>query len=1113
MRRRSAAARRAFALLFLGVTAGAALFLARHLSPRKLEDQVRDALSRVLAAPFRLDAVGLDIGAGVELVGLKVLYPDGEAVFEAERVVLAMTQEELLRGNVQIRQIDIVGPVLRLRPQPGRGDELALPGLLRSPPAVSAPAVPLPVVRVLPGRRKGRVEISGLPVLDPSRRIDFLVEDAEGRPDGPLYVIEAVLGGDRAGRANLSVSIDPVGRTVAARAAVEGVELTPGDRDKLRPDIRAQFGGLVVGGRADVIASAVFDLERRSLQDFSVEARLFELQGSLPAGGPADASRAAFRLEQGSGKILFRGDRLQVPSLTGVYVSPDGREGLLDARLSVDLASPGHDFDFQLRGHKIAAMSADLRLLLDPEVVENIVDKYLPGGVLDFDVRVTRRFGLPDRAEAVLDLHEGLFEYAGPLDRLTGERFGFRYPLERCAGRLRLATNAPSGRGPVNVITLEGIRGFRPPRGGVASEVRVVANGRVVSYVNPSMRGAEDADVRIVVLGLPIDADLAAAFASNPDGPPYRGFDLAGAAEVVRIHVRRDGPGDDVPRADYHVTLRDCAIAYRGFPLRVEGVAGTIVSRATGGPDGERREMEIFRLTGRAPDGGTVRGWGKTVQGPGREETLDFHVRAADLGLGPRFEEAMAASALAESGLREFWAQARPEGAIDADLVVRGGEDVEVAVDLAGKAHLGRLGPVAFPARGLRGRLVYRPGRLAFEDVRGEIEGIPFRVWGGLETDGALEISGEIRALVLDERTRRLALQAAPALGRAFELLPLGPESRLRLSVRAERAARGAPLSVRAEGDDLALETEFRGTRATVRGGPLSLEGDRLEAHGLRVEMGGASADVKQLAVVLREGGGGRVLLDAEGLDAEHHLGAVLGADLHEVMGGILRADLVGLEASFNRPDGKVVLTGGLDLRRHEMPATRARSLEPTGAFELGPLTVTPPAGDGRPLSFSGLIRFHGVNFNIAVPLHDLSGQLLVGEGTLDGGLRVRGALREASATLMKRQIRTASMNLELEPHYLRLGGIEADFYGGSLAGDVEVHLADPAAFRVQARIDGADLGRMVREDLPRNERMAGVLDALLDVQSPDGAVEHLAGRGQVRVTEGALFEVESLRT
>jgi hypothetical protein len=159
------------------------------------------------------------------------------------------------------------------------------------------------------------------------------------------------------------------------------------------------------------------------------------------------------------------------------------------------------------------------------------------------------------------------------------------------------------------------------------------------------------------------------------------------------------------------------------------------------------------------------------------------------------------------------------------------------------------------------------------------------------------------------------------------------------------------------------------------------------------------------------------------------------------------------------------------------------------------------------------VVQFRGLNMNLPVDVRDMRGELRVAEGTLGGNFGFRGAVLGAQLTVFDRFFQDLSLNIEYDPNFLRLSGIESRLYAGRMRGSIDVHLAEPGAFRVQVRAEEVELGEMLERDMRKDDRLSGKVAMSLEFESPSGELEDIRGRGQVRVTEGQLFKIPGMRS
>ncbi|MDH3590893.1 MAG: hypothetical protein OER88_03390, partial [Planctomycetota bacterium] len=671
---------RSLALLALGIALGVGLFLARHLRPAALKLQVREALEEVFLAPFEFDDVILDLNTGIELRGLRVLYDDDLAAIEAERVALTVDHQRLLNGEVIIRQVDVDGLVVRLRPDlsgaPG------LPGVLRPPAEDSSSTAAPPLIRLRSGTTGSAIELHDLNWMRGSAAIRIECQTAEGHADGPLYVVNGSFSGEHIGRLSLRLRYDEPNQTLDLAAEANDMAWTREFWQKFSPETLAMLPPVETAGSASATGSARFLLAPWRLDHCRVDGELKGLEGAFGNIHTGEREGLPFAISQGGARLSYEDGVITMRDFAADYVSPGGRVGQLKAKLDLDLTRVEPHLDLKLNARGMRVETDDLRKLLPPQVVSAVIEQFLPGGTFNFDLAISQRPALPESVSLDLRIEDGHLNYAGEFDELTGRRFGFRYPLSRCRGHLVIDTNIPTPHGWADRVVIHGIDGYNPiarPRPEGPSDVAVHAKGRVVTYATAEGEPKRDEiAIDIDAKNLPIDAKLATAFASTPDGTPYEKFDLTGWAKTVAIRVRRDAFSDDPrARATYDVELVDCAIAYEAFPLRLRKISGRILSREP--PPDENgvswRTLEMKDMHGEADGGGTFTANGLVRQDDRGTDELTLAIGAKGLVLGPELDECLDAAPIIGEELRRLWRRLDPSGTVDAELTFRSPTD------------------------------------------------------------------------------------------------------------------------------------------------------------------------------------------------------------------------------------------------------------------------------------------------------------------------------------------------------------------------------------------------------------------------------------------------------
>jgi len=1140
MARRRFTFSRALALLILGIGLGATLFVARRLRPTALKDQVAGALAEILndAAGHEFDDVRVGLDTGVEVIGLRIRYPEREGeepqdpAVEVERLVLTVNHQDLLGGRVTIQRVDLYGLVLRLKAGPDQEGTPSMPGIFAGPGGDRPFQLPeaLPEIRIYPGESGSRVEIldpEPLSLPDPEHRLVLDVRSAEAGPHGEGYRARAALRGERVRDVGVVLEFDGPNHRVDVDVDAKGLAWTRRDIDFLKPHVREMLPPVEMGGAADITAHATIQLPLK-LASLNVAAKLSSIAGVFGNVHTGERVGLPFQIRDGGGVLKFDYDygtedgdgyvrdraTLALEKFQGIYVSPSAVHGSIAADLQLGFMETGVHLDLHLAGKGIEGSTKDLRHLLPPDIVESIVEKFLPAGTFDFDLTVSQRPSSEEKVVADCTMRDGRIDYAGRLDELTGKRFGFRYPVERCSGKFHIETHVPTARGLAEVIEIRGLHGSNPlarVREGGRKDVAVDAYGRAVIYDHPGGGDHEDIDITIKVRDLPIDAKLANAFASTPGGKPYEGFELSGWAPEVAIHIQRDGFREIEARAAYDVYLSDCSITYEGFPFPIRQVSGHIVSedQRPGGLRDGGRILRLEKLRGVGPEGGVFAASGEVWQHDTGLELLSLRIEANRIVIGDDLERAILASPLAGTGLIDVWSTLRPYGRVTVTVnLTEKQNNVEVDVNLD---ELGLRGyrDIDCPITNLKGNITYRNGDIRLESVTGNIFDAPFHVGGTISRDGTFDVEGSVDRIVLQTAVQRILAAVAPPAADAIARLRLQEDSAFDVRLQCKRGDEQGPVELRFNLENLDVRSSILDFDLSIRGGPVTVDLDRITAENVFLRAKDGEVRLQEAVVPLDPALPAWGIVDARNLDPAEHLERLFGPGIREALGRNARIDLVGFRAEYLRSERLLTLNGGMNLTRHAV--TEGVELEPMGFVGFSPLTLTLPEGE-EPLEFQGVVDFRHFNANLPLSLRDLSGELRVGSGTLTPDLTIEGSIFNMSATLFDRQLTEGSLNLTYRPDYLHLGNIDGKAYGGVFEADAAVHLVEPRSFRTKFQARHVQIGELLKEDLPRSDPMTGSVEVRLEFESPSGEVEDMHGRGQVRVEKASLFRVPGLR-
>ncbi len=1107
---------RALALLILGIVLAVSLFLARHLRPSAIKAQVREALAERIAAPFDFDDVILDLDRGVELIGLRIYYGDGTPAVEVERMLLTVDHQKLLSGRVIIRQVDIAGLIVRLRKD--QSGTPGLPGVLSPQEDPTAPVPPPPLIRITGGKNGTRVEIHDLDAVRDGAPVILHCDHAEGHPDQRQYTVSGVFSGKLLERLTLRIAFDKADGTMRIDAEAQNLHWTRDTWKALSPSLRASLPPLELAGRASAKAALRFRLGPWRLDHCFVDSNITDLGGAFGNIHTGEAVGLPFRLREGAAHLVYDNGLITMDQFSARYISPADQEGHLTATLGVDLRRRDPHVDLHMVAQDIHAETADLRNLLPPNVVDDVVESFLPAGVFEFDLHISERPGIGERVHLDLRLDEGKVNYAGQFDELTGKRFGFRYPVSRCKGHLVIDTGVPTPHGPADRVSIHNLTGFNPiarPQPGGPTDVRLVANGEVVSYDHsPDGSNREDVKIDIAVANLPIDAKLASAFASTPRGMPYEKFALTGWAERVDIRVRRDAFGDNQARASYDVILTDCAMAYESFPIRIRGIQGRIVSKELA-PDKNGvawRTLQMIDLRGETADGGNVIGNGEVRQDDRGTETLQLNIDIKELALGEDLKRALRDSPVIGDELRRLWKRLDPQGSVNANVTFASPTDPRIRIDLAGTTDFMGFRDIDLELTNVKGEVSFRDDIVKLHGIAGESLGTKFVLGGKILNTGEFELDAAVTNLRFDKRARALLREFASHRVERIEALGISEDSKFDVVLKATRQDLASPIEIATHLARLHVKMTALGLPLEIEGGPLDISDTLLTGKNLWVRSGEGEVHVFEISMPPSGFGDIRARLSAKNIHPKDHLEALFGPGLGPILGHNLRLDMEEMEFDLIAKSRLLRVRGEVDLRRHALLNRPPDALEPTGHVQCDPILLRLPEKRGDPVEFSGILHYTGLNMNLPVDARDMSGELRIGTATLAPEFSLKGAVHDGKVTVMDRAISSLSLNLEYVADYLRLGNLNGSFYQGILRGDIEVHLGDPGAFRVRMRASDVELGEMLKQDLPRDANMSGSLEAAIEFESVSGELEDMKGRGEVRVKEGQLFAVPGIR-
>jgi hypothetical protein len=439
---------------------------------------------------------------------------------------------------------------------------------------------------------------------------------------------------------------------------VDAFELSPRLRGLLpaTAPLADQLGGL--RGRIDLDWTARGTITALAGTSFSLSGTLAGGQFEHPSLPQAVSDISA----------VFTADRSGI-----VCERLEGHSGstLLRAAGGMDGWSQEADFDLTLEAERLLVGRHWEPFL--PASLASQWSKLLPAGEVDLHAAVRRRQGT-----LATDLSLRCRNVS-----LTYYRFPYR--VDRTVGTVTYDNGTVS-------LHLTGLAGGHPVHvEGTADISRPGKPGRI------EVRGE----------GMRIDDALLAALPAK-QAEIVRRLRATGTFDFAFRHDRDPG----LPEGHANtlgLRLSRCTLAYAGFPYPLSNVSGSIRM--------EGKRWTIRDVTG-ANDTGIVRCTGMLEQDGPQGGELTLHLTGTGVVLEPELRDAL------PPGMRRIWDDVDPRGTAEFTARVRhrvGERSTDVELEATPVGDTVSIEPAWFPYRleQLRGRLVWKDGRLRFEGVRG----------------------------------------------------------------------------------------------------------------------------------------------------------------------------------------------------------------------------------------------------------------------------------------------------------------------------------------------------------------------------------------------------------
>ena len=488
------------------------------------------------------------------------------------------------------------------------------------------------------------------------RNIGIDLRPAAGVDGGPAILVRGAVGGDLFDRAVFEGRILAAGGFELA-GQVESLELSPRLRGLVQAAATAPEWLAGLRGRLDVEWRTSGDLATLDRSAFTVAGRLESGHFEYP-GLPFTISdvSAAFTADRSGVSV----ERVEAHS-GSTLVRGAGRFAGWDAAADYDVTV---EAERMLVGHHWEGLL--------PESVASHWSKLLPAGEVDVRAHLVRHAGTvtPDVSLRCRNVS------------LTYYRFPYR--VDRTVGTVTLKDDLLS-------MHLTGEAGGHPVT--VEGAVRTTSGRH--GFVE--VRGD----------GMRIDDALLAAMPTR-SADIVRSLRGAGTFDFVFRHERSaDLPNGFANSLGIH--LAQCTMAYAGFPYPLSNVTGSIHM--------DRGNWTIREITG-SNDTGVVRCTGRLQRIGEDDSELTLHLAGTNVVLEKELRDAL------PPGVRRIWDDVTPRGTAEFTAEVKHRvkqRRTEVEIVAAPQGDSVSIEPSWFPYRleRLRGRLHWKDGVLAFDDVRG----------------------------------------------------------------------------------------------------------------------------------------------------------------------------------------------------------------------------------------------------------------------------------------------------------------------------------------------------------------------------------------------------------
>jgi len=507
--------------------------------------------------------------------------------------------------------------------------------------------------------------------------------------------------------------------SLGGAVTLEGVTLQLGPKEFPPQEIgRAEIR--MKGGLGGPIDQVVLDDVRLEVSDRLIE----ELTREREPTAPKRNLRDLFPDPKDLPRVQVRGGRIRA-SFPEYFPGPPQELELRSAEvspaagyrvaLSADVASALFGRwtlrgDADLDAGPFALTLEAPRLRIEPRMreplaapLQDIYDKYLPGGLCDLAIRLAGKPGAETDFKATLVARDMTLRYRN-----------FPYAADRLRGEIDFF-----------------LRGFRVKHMTARhGDVTIRFDGFSDDY--PADAGYE---FRLEIDGIPFDQDLYQAL--EPDSRhAWDRFRPQGRADVRGRVLRESGP-DKPSRIPLDLTVRDASFRFEGFPYDLKNIAGELAIQGN--------DILVRRLVSREGD--------RTVEIAGEirdlteDAVVDLTVDAKGLPLDERLKAALGAET------QKTWDLFAPSGKVDGQCRLTKAKGKELVPALRARARGNALTyrEVPLPATEVEGEVELLPdGTVKLHRLSGKAHGARVQVQGTVTAEG-VELGLDVVGLSLDE--------------------------------------------------------------------------------------------------------------------------------------------------------------------------------------------------------------------------------------------------------------------------------------------------------------------------------------------------------------------------